>query len=164
MAHRARFILRWPGRYKLADGAGNERNAWQLVRGKRAWDHRLLWDARRHCWCKTGILAVPVLYGTHSLVLVVARRGSGQHPWYLLTNEPVATVKELWRIVLSYARRWQLEDCQPHYPHRTRWFLSGAWRGLLSVLMLACHRGGSRRLRRPAAMRFVSDRSLMALA
>lgn len=108
-AHRIRFILRWPGRYKLTDIAGNEQNAWQLVRGKRAWDHRLLWDARRHCSCKTGVLAVPVLYGTHSLVLVVARRGSGQPPWYLLTNEPVASVEELWRIVLSYARRWQLE-------------------------------------------------------
>jgi hypothetical protein len=97
-------------------------------------------------------------------VLVVARRGSGQPPWYLLTNEPVATVEELWRIVLSYARRWQLENCQPHYPDRTPWFLPGTWQRLLSFLMLACRRVGSRRLRRPAAMRFVSDRSLMALA
>jgi len=41
--------------------------------------------------------------------LIVARRGVGQQPWYLLTNEPVAEVEELWRIVMSYARRWQLE-------------------------------------------------------
>jgi hypothetical protein len=107
--HQVRFILRWPARYKLADVAGNEHNAWQLVRGKRAWDHRLLWDARRHCYRKTGILAVPVLFGTSSLVLIVARRGAGQPPWYLLTNEPVASTEELWRIVLRYARRWQLE-------------------------------------------------------
>jgi Transposase DDE domain len=104
-----RFILRWPARYKLADGAGTQHHAWQLVRGKRAWDHRLLWDARHHCSRKTGILAVPVLWEEHSLVLIVARRGAGQQPWYLLTNEPVATSEELWRIVLSYARRWQLE-------------------------------------------------------
>lgn len=104
-----RFILRWPARYKLTDVAGNAQPAWQFVRGKRAWDHRLLWDARHHCNRKTGILAVPVLYGTHSLVLIVARRGTGQPPWYLLTNEPVADVEELWRIVLSYSRRWQLE-------------------------------------------------------
>jgi hypothetical protein len=39
----------------------------------------------------------------------VARRGAGQRPWYLLTNEPVASTEELWRIFLSYARRWQLE-------------------------------------------------------
>jgi Transposase DDE domain len=104
-----RFIVRWPSRYKLADIAGRTHTAWQLVRGKRAWDHRLLWDARHHCYRKTGILAVPVLYDEHSLVLIVARRGAGQSPWYLLTNEPVAELDELWRIVLSYARRWQLE-------------------------------------------------------
>jgi Transposase DDE domain len=105
----ARFILRWPARYKLADNAGNEHNAWQLVRGKRAWDHRLLWDARHHCSRKTGVLAVPVLWEEHSLVLIVARRSAGQLPWYPLTNEPVASTEEVWRIVLSYARRWQLE-------------------------------------------------------
>lgn len=104
-----RFILRWPARYKLADVAGNQQNAWQLVRGKRAWDHRQLWDVRHHCYRKTGVLAVPVLWEEHSLVLIVARRGAGQPPWYLLTNEPVASTEELWRIVLSYARRWQLE-------------------------------------------------------
>lgn len=104
-----RFILRWPSRYKLADIAGQSHPAWQLVWGKRAWDHRLLWDARRHRAVKTGVLAVPVLVDTYSLVLIVARRGAGQQPWYLLTSEPVAEVEELWRIVLSYARRWQLE-------------------------------------------------------
>ena len=108
-ASEVRFVLRWPARYKLADIAGTEHNAWQLVRGKRAWDHRQLWDARHHCYRKTGVLAVPVLWEEHSLVLIVARRGAGQHPWYLLTNEPVAEVDELWRIVLAYARRWQLE-------------------------------------------------------
>ena len=108
-AHNARFILRWPSRYKLADVAGERHPAWQLVRGKRAWDHRLLWDARRHRAVKTGVLAVPVLVGSHSLVLVVARRGGGHRPWYLLTTEPVATNEELWRVVASYARRWQLE-------------------------------------------------------
>jgi hypothetical protein len=104
-----RFILRWPARYRLADVAGNACPAWQLVRGKRAWDHRLLWDAKRRCARKTGILAVPVLVDARSLVLVVARRGAGHEPWYLLTNEPVATADDLWQIVLAYARRWQVE-------------------------------------------------------
>lgn len=108
-ATETRFILRWPSRLTLADIAGQRSPAWQFVRGKRAWDHRLLWDARHHCYRKTGILAVPVLVDEHSLVLIVARRGAGQAPWYLLTNEPVAAPEELWRIVLSYARRWQLE-------------------------------------------------------
>jgi hypothetical protein len=106
---KARFIVRWPARHKLCDIAEHPHPAWELVRGKRAWDHRELWDARAHCYRKTGILAVPVLYDGHSLVLIVARRGRGQQPWYLLTNEPVADPQELWRIVLAYARRWQLE-------------------------------------------------------
>src|SRR3954451_15253467 len=106
---KTRFILRWPSRLKVADVAGNWQPAWQLVRGKRAWDHRQLWDARHHCYRKTGVLAIPVLYDDHSLVLIVARRGQGQRPWYLLTNEPVADVEELWRVVFAYARRWQLE-------------------------------------------------------
>lgn len=50
-----------------------------------------------------------MLYDDHSLVLIVARRGAGQPPWYLLTNEPVASAPKLWRIVLRHARRWQLE-------------------------------------------------------
>jgi hypothetical protein len=104
-----RFIVRWPARHKLGDIAGRLHPAWEIARGKRAWDHRDLWDARAHCYRKTGILAVPVLYDGHSLVLIVARRGSGQQPWYLLTNEPVADPQELWRVVLAYARRWQLE-------------------------------------------------------
>ena len=37
------------------------------------------------------------------------RRGAGQQSWYLLTNVPVADPQELWRVVLAYARRWQLE-------------------------------------------------------
>jgi hypothetical protein len=50
-----------------------------------------------------------VLAGERSLVLIVVRRGGGEPPWYLLTNEPVATMEGLWRSVRSYARRWQLE-------------------------------------------------------
>jgi hypothetical protein len=30
-------------------------------------------------------------------------------PWYLLTNEPIQTVDDAWRIVLAYARRWLIE-------------------------------------------------------
>ena len=40
---------------------------------------------------------------------MVSRPGQGRQPWYLLTNEPVATLEEAWRIVFAYARRWQIE-------------------------------------------------------
>jgi hypothetical protein len=74
----------------------------------------LLWDARRHVQRRTGVLAIPVwrrddLLRQQPLWLVVARRGQGQEPWYLLTTEPVTTAEQAWHIVYAYARRWQIE-------------------------------------------------------
>jgi hypothetical protein len=109
-AHHLRFILRWPKRYKLVDSQGN-RNAWQIARGKRSLDHRNLWDIRRRCWRKTGIVYLPVHHPLHAdaLWLVVSRMGKGRDPWYLLTNEPLDTLDDAWRIVLAYTRRWLIE-------------------------------------------------------
>jgi hypothetical protein len=74
-------------------------------------DNRQIWDARRRCWRKTGLIFVPVFDKVFQepLTLVVARPGKGREPWYLLTNEPVLTVEAAWRIVLAYARRWLVE-------------------------------------------------------
>lgn len=106
-----RFIMRWPKHYRLVDTEGQERKAWEMTRGKRSWEHRLLWDARRRCMRKVGIIAVPVMDRIHSqpLWLVVARPGQGREPWYLLTNELIHTPEQAWRIVLAYARRWNIE-------------------------------------------------------
>jgi hypothetical protein len=108
---RARFVLRWPKGYNLVDATGRERKAWEIARGQRTWAYRLLWDARRHCQRKTGVVAFAVTHPAdpQPLWLVVARRGAGQEPWYLLTTERVETVDDAWRIVRIYARRWHLE-------------------------------------------------------
>jgi len=110
-AHNVRFIMRWPKRYQLLDTKDQERKAWEIVRGKRSWDHRLLWDARRRCQRKVGVFAIPVFDKEHhrSLWLVVARSGSGREPWYILTNEPISSPEDAWRVVLAYARRWNIE-------------------------------------------------------
>ena len=43
---------------------------------------------------------------------MVSRPGKGRTPWYLLTNEPIATNDDAaWRVVMAYARRWQVELC-----------------------------------------------------
>jgi hypothetical protein len=109
--HALRFVLRWPKHYGLVDDLGQERKAWEFTRGKRSWEHRLLWDARRRCYRKTGIIAVPVYDKIYHqpLWLVVARPGSGREPWYLLTNEPIHDPQAAWNVVLAYARRWQIE-------------------------------------------------------
>ncbi len=71
-----------------------------------------MWDAHRHCFRKTGIYATIVRHPDaphRPLWLVVSRPGPGREPWYLLTSEPVALIDDAWRVVLAYARRWQIE-------------------------------------------------------
>jgi hypothetical protein len=107
-----RFVLRWPKRYHILDAQGHSCPAWQVTRGKRSWNHQDLWDVRRRCWRKTGVLAAPVHHPDYPqlpLWLVVARPGQGREPWYLLTTEPADTVAAVWQIVHAYARRWQIE-------------------------------------------------------
>ena len=111
-AHQLRFVMRWPSRYYLTDAKGS-RNAWRITQGKRSMDHRLLWDINRREYRRTGIVFAPVLYSQveEQLRLIVSRPGKGRRPWYLLTNEPIATPDDAWTIVLAYARRWQVEMC-----------------------------------------------------
>ena len=110
--HQLRFIMRWPTRYHPADDKG-ERPAWHITRGKRSQDHREIWDLHRRQYRKTGIVAVPVRHPKldGEFWLVVSRPGKGRAPWYLLTNEPIATTGDAWRVVFAYARRWQVEMC-----------------------------------------------------
>ena len=107
----ARFVMRWPKHYKLIDPDGHLKKAWEINRGKRSWEHRLLWDARRRCHRKSGVVAFEVFdpQGMVPLWLVVARRGQGQSPWYLLTSEPILSPEDAWKVVFAYARRWQVE-------------------------------------------------------
>lgn len=106
------FVMRWPLNYKLVDQEGTERKAWQITRGKRSMDHQMLWDTHTRSYRKTGIVFAPVrhpLYPAYQLWLVVSRPGKGRKPWYLLTNKPVTSTDDAWRVVLSYTRRWQIE-------------------------------------------------------
>ncbi len=106
-----RFIVRWNTRYHLVGPDGQKQEGWKISRGRRSWNHRLVWDARRRCQRKTGVMAFPVRLpeDDRPLFLVVSRPGYGRKPWYLLTTEPVHTPEQAWQIVFAYARRWQIE-------------------------------------------------------
>ena len=108
---RVRFILRWNQSYHLTGPDGRKQEVWKISRGKRSWGHRLLWDARRRCLRKTGVIALPVHLpeDDRQLYLVASRPGVGRKPWYLITTEPITTADQAWRIILAYARRWQIE-------------------------------------------------------
>jgi hypothetical protein len=123
--YRAHFVLRWPNRFRLiavsTDGkplpredAKEEREgraAWKLAAGKKAWDHKQVYDTHARAARSIAILALPVRHPQLSvpLWLVVARSGYGREPWYLLTNERVETKAEAWKIYFTYHRRWQVE-------------------------------------------------------
>lgn len=112
LLYRVRFIVRWHKNYKLIVPDGRQLKTWQCTRGKRSIDHRLIYDARRRCERKTGIIFLPVRipdFPDFPMTLVVSRPGKGRKPWYLITNEPVSTAEEAWRIALAYNRRWQVE-------------------------------------------------------
>lgn len=111
LAQRVRFIVRWKKGNKLVNAQGELKKAWEISRGKRSVDHRLIYDCRRRCDRKTGVVFLPVqLPQTPApLWLVVSRPGHGRLPWYLITNEPITTPDEAWRIILAYNRRWQIE-------------------------------------------------------
>jgi DDE family transposase len=104
------FIVRWRNSYHLQDAKGRW-SPGEMCRGKRSLEHRLLWDARRRCERKVGILYFPVLHPQHPhqpLWLVVAR--PHQRPaWHFLTNQSITSTQEAWQVLYAYARRWQIE-------------------------------------------------------
>jgi hypothetical protein len=108
---RLRFVLRWPKHYKLLALDGTVKAAWQITRGQCSWDTRMLWDAKKRRLAPVSVLAMGVQHPEERgpLSLVVARRGRGQEPWYLVTSEPITSVEEAWQVVLCYARRYQIE-------------------------------------------------------
>ena len=106
-----RFILRWKTNYQLLDATGIKQAAWKIPRGKPGLAPRTIWDAVHHRNVEGRVLFFPVTHPDFPdwpLTLVVGRR-KGEQPWYLLTNEVVTTAEEAWKVVLAYARRWQIE-------------------------------------------------------
>ena len=105
-----RFLIRWQKGHGVWDAAGQERKIWQLIRGKRPQERREVYDARLH---STRLMGINVLSFRHPgyaapLWLVVARPGGGKEPWYLVTNTPVTSLDEGWRMIFAYARRWPI--------------------------------------------------------
>lgn len=112
LAARLKGLIRWQTHYHLLNQAGESIKTWQITRGKRSVDHRLVYDAVRKCHRKMGILYQPVWHPAYPdvpLYLIVSRPGKGRTPWYLLTNEVIDSVESAWQMVFAYARRWQIE-------------------------------------------------------
>jgi len=106
------FIVRWKKGNHLIDETGQRCKASDISRRKRSVDHRMIYDCKRRCERKTGIVFFPVHLPDAPylhLWMVVSRPGPGRQPWFLLSNIPIRSVADAWRIVLGYNRRWQIE-------------------------------------------------------
>jgi hypothetical protein len=106
-----RFILRWKTNYHLVDTTGVKQAAWKIARGKRGLAPRTIFDAVHRRNVEGSVLFFPVTHPDFPdwpLTLVVGRRKGGT-PWYLLTNQVVETAADAWKVVMAYARRWQIE-------------------------------------------------------
>ena len=109
---KTRFILRWKTNYHLLDAQGVKQAAWKIARGKHGLAPRTIFDAVHRRNVEGSVLFFPVTHPDFPdwpLTLVVGRRKDGT-PWYLLTNEIVETAADAWRVVMAYARRWQIEQ------------------------------------------------------
>lgn len=142
LPYQVRFVMRWPKHYCLLDAQACKRKAWELTRGKRSWEHRQIWDARRRCWRTTGLVAVPVThpdYPDRQLWLLVARSGSGRSPWYLLTSVPVTDAESGWHLIFAYARRWQIEMAWRYCKYELAFESPRLWRweNRLKLLLIA---------------------------
>jgi hypothetical protein len=111
LAAKVRFVVRWKKGNKLLDNWGEERKASAIGRGKRSQSYRMLRDTRTKQLLKVGVVVIPVTLRDYPqpLWLIIARLGKGREPWYLLTADPISTLAQAWALVLSYARRWQIE-------------------------------------------------------
>lgn len=128
------FVVRWKKGNKLrpadapsvGDGSASAYRqeedgiaAWKLTRMKN-WGTRKLANPRNPARPITvGFAAreVRLLHRDDPLWLVVARLGKdtgrkrgGSEPWRLLTNQPVRSAEECWRIVQAYGARWAIEQ------------------------------------------------------
>ncbi len=128
------FVVRWKKGNKLrptnASSVGDQAAspyrqdqdgvvAWKLTRMK-SWGTRQLADPIPSGSPTTvGFAAreVRLPHRDEPLWLVVARFGKGtkrrrgdREPWRLLTNQPIRTVEECWRVVVAYGARWTIEQ------------------------------------------------------
>ncbi|WP_149404837.1 transposase, partial [Dictyobacter arantiisoli] len=108
-ALRLHFVMRVKKRVQYLDQKGQEKKIWEIARGKRSWDKREIWDARKGKFIEMGVVAMPIWHAKidKTIWLVVGRRGND--PLYLLTDAVIETIDQAWDVLGVYARRWQIE-------------------------------------------------------
>jgi len=138
-------LLRLTGSVTFAPRGQKRQRARQLVPGP------------GHAWVGQGVAFQDQRRRAGTLIVVWVE--GQEDPWLILTDLRPRRVGIAW-----YGLRMWIENCQPHYPHRTHSSFQRACGSLLSLPMLLyrCVRV-QRGLLLPAMMCLVSERALMAL-
>jgi hypothetical protein len=111
IASESHFVIRWKKKHFFYNAKGEKQLLSQMGKGKRSWGHKLVWDFKKRANVKTGVVAVPIWHGeTEKPLWVVIVRQKGE-PWYLVTDIPIETEEQAWKIVFIYRRRWKIETC-----------------------------------------------------
>jgi hypothetical protein len=95
-------VRRWKKGQKLFETEGKEKKFWEIARGKRSVASKEVWEVQKRCWRKMSVLALPVRHAKYAgpLWLVVGRMK--KEAWYLITNEHIETVEDMWRVIFAY--------------------------------------------------------------
>lgn len=111
LAQQVNFIVRWRSKYHLQAEQTDAKPAYHLVSGRKRTiiyvrDAKLRKRKRRKIvWRQVYHPKQPDV----PLYLVVCSDGK-RTPWYLLTNKVIETKEDARTIILSYSRRWEIEQ------------------------------------------------------
>jgi len=108
-----RLIVRWRHDLQLIGPNGESTPAGQLTKRLRSKWFTEVYEPRRRQMTRLGVVAIPVQlwdytdYAGQLWLVAVRRKGKGS--WWFLTTEDCSTEQGALRVVLAYARRWQVE-------------------------------------------------------
>lgn len=102
------FVIRWIKTHVFLDSQGLEKKLWEIGRGKRYPFHKVICDLNGQKF--TCDLWWTVLrHASYAGQLYYVKVRVGTSVWRLITNEPVLTEDQAWRVFFTYRRRWKIE-------------------------------------------------------
>lgn len=107
-AGEAIFVIRWIKTHMFLDGHGVEKKLWEIGRGKRYPFHKVISDMSGQKFSCDLWWAV-VRHASYASQLYYVKVRVGKSVWRLITNEPVLTEEQAWRVFFPYRRRWKIE-------------------------------------------------------
>ena len=107
-AGEAIVVIRWIKTHMFLDGHGVEKTLWEIGRGKSYPFHKVISDMSGQKFSCDLWWAV-VRHASYASQLYYVKVRVGKSVWRLITNEPVLTEEQAWRVFFTSRRRWKIE-------------------------------------------------------